>query len=101
MACSAPPAASTDAVLVQSIEMPADTPQVKGHDFDKGREFDAVMDSMYTTGYQATSFGQSINEVNRCAFFHKPTHFLPFIPHPWPMKIIPNPTHTLTSAVTI
>lgn len=82
------PACATDAVLVQSVEMPQDTPIVQGHDFSKGRDLDSLLSAMYTTGYQArapqvprpsirtrirteaarpqaTSFGQCINEVNR------------------------------------
>lgn len=42
-----------------------DTPPVKGWDFNKGRDLDGILESFYTTGFQATSFGQAVNEVNR------------------------------------
>ncbi len=42
-----------------------DAPIIRGHDFQKGRDLDSIMDSMLTTGFQATTFGQAINEVNR------------------------------------
>ena len=42
-----------------------ETPVIKGHDFNSGRDIDAIMASMYTTGFQATALGQAVNEVNR------------------------------------
>lgn len=31
----------------------------------QGRDLDGIMDAMLTTGYQATSFGQCIEQVNK------------------------------------
>lgn len=31
----------------------------------QGRDLDGILEAMYTTGYQATSFGQAMREVNR------------------------------------
>lgn len=59
------PAVATDAVLVKSVEMPADATRVRGYDFEGPLDFDALMQSMTSTGYQATSLGQAVNEVNR------------------------------------
>lgn len=55
---------AAEAVLVPTETVP-DTPIIRGHDFEKGRDLDSIMDSMLTTGFQATTFGQAINEVNR------------------------------------
>uniref|UniRef100_A0A7S0RT27 Deoxyhypusine synthase n=1 Tax=Chlamydomonas leiostraca TaxID=1034604 RepID=A0A7S0RT27_9CHLO len=52
------------AVLVPTETIP-DTPAIRGWDFNKGCDLDGIMQSFYTTGFQATTFGQAINEVNR------------------------------------
>jgi hypothetical protein len=52
------------AVLVITETIP-DTPVIRGHDFNSGRSLDQIMESMLTTGFQATTLGQAINEVNR------------------------------------
>jgi hypothetical protein len=56
--------ASFQAVLVPGNVIP-DTPIVKGYDFSKGRDLDGIMEAMLTTGFQATTFGEAIREVNR------------------------------------
>eukprot|EP00798_Chlamydomonas_sp_ICE-L_P021735 gene21735-28757_t len=53
-----------DVILIPTNVLP-DTKVIRGHDFDKGRDIDALMESMLTTGFQATSLGQAIHEVNR------------------------------------
>lgn len=52
------------AVLVPTATIP-DTAIIKGHDFDKGRDLDALMGAMLTSGFQATALGQAVEEVNR------------------------------------
>lgn len=46
-----------------------DGPIVRGHDFGRpdgrGRDLDAIMDAMMTTGFQATTLGQAVQELNR------------------------------------
>jgi hypothetical protein len=44
--------------------------KVKGFDFsirrpDGGVDFDALLGSYYTTGFQATSFGKAVEEINK------------------------------------
>ena len=53
------------AVLVKSEDLPAGTPQVRGYDFNKGVNFERLMESYYTTGFQATSIGKAIEEIDR------------------------------------
>jgi len=59
------PASIQAAVLVQSQTGPLDAPVVRGYDFSAGIDYPALLKSFFTTGYQATSFGQAINEIER------------------------------------
>ncbi|KAJ3013878.1 hypothetical protein HKX48_005484 [Thoreauomyces humboldtii] len=59
------PDSAVQAVLVQSVPMPADSIEVKGYDFNNGVDYKAIMASYLQTGYQATSIGQAILEINR------------------------------------
>lgn len=59
------PSSAVQAVLVQSTPMPSDSVKVKGYDFNNGIDFQAIMASYLRTGYQATSVGQAIEEINR------------------------------------
>ena len=49
-----------DAVLKKSVEMPKDAIQVKGYDFNQGVNYEELLKSFLTTGYQATHLGQAI-----------------------------------------
>mmetsp|Transcript_43493 Transcript_43493/g.102150 ORF Transcript_43493/g.102150 Transcript_43493/m.102150 type:complete len:374 (+) Transcript_43493:270-1391(+) len=60
---TAPPA--TDAVLVQSVDMPEGAIKVQGYDFNKGVDHNALLDSFYTSGFQATNFGLAVEEIQR------------------------------------
>ena len=59
------PALLQSAVLGESEEMPADSVAVRGYDFNRGADVDAVMQSFATTGFQATSFAQAVAEIQR------------------------------------
>ncbi|KAJ3150251.1 hypothetical protein HDU89_003340 [Geranomyces variabilis] len=61
----ATPLSAVQAVLVQSTPMPADSVRVEGYDFNNGIDYSALMASYLRTGYQATSIGQAIEEINR------------------------------------
>ena len=58
------------AVLVPTEKFP-ETPEIKGHDFNTGRDIDSIMQSMFTTGFQATALGQAVNEINRMVRPHE------------------------------
>ncbi|GBF92160.1 deoxyhypusine synthase [Raphidocelis subcapitata] len=58
-----PPAAQA-AVLVPTETIP-DAPVIKGYDFNAGRDLDGLMAAMLTSGFQATTLGQAVEEVNR------------------------------------
>ena len=53
------------AVLSESAEMPDGSVPVKGYDFNNGVDLNAVLESYVTSGFQATSFGQAVEEVRR------------------------------------
>lgn len=61
------PQVATDAVLVKSEVLDeADYPAVKGVDFNSPDvSLNMIMDSMMTTGFQATEVGRAIEEINR------------------------------------
>uniref|UniRef100_A0AC34QBM3 Deoxyhypusine synthase n=1 Tax=Panagrolaimus sp. JU765 TaxID=591449 RepID=A0AC34QBM3_9BILA len=49
-----------DAVLVKSEKMDDDTPKVRGYDFNEGIDYEKLLDSYLTTGFQATNLGLAI-----------------------------------------
>jgi deoxyhypusine synthase len=51
--------------MVKAEPLPEGTPIVQGFDFNKGLDYEALFASLKTTGFQATSFGQAVEEVNR------------------------------------
>ncbi|XP_029440985.1 deoxyhypusine synthase [Rhinatrema bivittatum] len=53
-----------DAVLRHSSSLPEGTPQVRGYDFNQGVDYNALLQSYYTSGFQATNFGKAIHEIN-------------------------------------
>ena len=58
------PDITKDAVLVQSVKLPEDTPKVKGYDFNEGINYEKLMQSYYSTGFQALHLGQAFEEIN-------------------------------------
>lgn len=49
-----------EAVLVKSEKLDDDTPKVHGYDFNNGIDYEKLMDSYLTTGFQATNLGLAI-----------------------------------------
>lgn len=60
---------ATEAVLMESQPVPQGTPIVRGYDFTPaaaaGVDYGALLASYRTTGFQATSLGQAMDEINR------------------------------------
>ncbi|KAK3851054.1 hypothetical protein Pcinc_042279 [Petrolisthes cinctipes] len=54
-----------EAVLVRSQEMPQGTPIVKGYDFNTGLDYHSLLQSFRYSGFQATSFGCAVEEINK------------------------------------
>ena len=59
------PSIAQEAVLVSSSEMPSNSVPVRGYDFNQGVDYAALLASYATRGYQATSLGLAIEEINR------------------------------------
>ncbi|KAG7243629.1 hypothetical protein INR49_011186 [Caranx melampygus] len=58
------PSVAMEAVLKPSCELPEDMPKIKGYDFNQGVNLQAVLRSYLTTGFQASSLGLAIQEIN-------------------------------------
>ncbi|XP_068085875.1 probable deoxyhypusine synthase [Anabrus simplex] len=59
------PEKAKNAVLVESMPLPAGTPTVKGYDWNKGVNYHALLETFRYSGFQATSFGLAVEEVKR------------------------------------
>mmetsp|Transcript_15536 Transcript_15536/g.18704 ORF Transcript_15536/g.18704 Transcript_15536/m.18704 type:complete len:364 (+) Transcript_15536:76-1167(+) len=58
------PDCAAEAVLVKSEKLPDETPTIEGYDFNKGVDHAALLDSLLNTGFQASSYGQAVQQVN-------------------------------------
>lgn len=56
--------AAKEAVLKPSCDLPEDIQKIKGYDFNQGVDLQAVLNSYITTGFQASSFGLAVQEIN-------------------------------------
>jgi deoxyhypusine synthase len=39
--------------------------EIKGYDLNKGIDYDKILKSYLTTGFQATNFGNAVKEINK------------------------------------
>lgn len=58
------PSLAIEAVLKPSCELPEDMPKIRGYDFNQGVDLQAVLKSYMTTGFQASSLGLAVQEIN-------------------------------------
>lgn len=56
---------AVDAVLAKSGALPVEPVPVVGYDFNGGVDYQKLLSSFRTTGFQATSFGRAVQEINR------------------------------------
>ncbi|XP_055702960.1 probable deoxyhypusine synthase [Phlebotomus papatasi] len=60
------PTIAQEAVLLESEELPRDTPTVKGYDWKaSGINYEEILKSYTHTGFQATNFGKAVDEINK------------------------------------
>ncbi|XP_035825738.1 deoxyhypusine synthase [Aplysia californica] len=59
------PKIAAEAVLAKSEPMPEGSEVVRGYDFNEGVNYHKLFESMVTTGFQATSVGRAIQEINK------------------------------------
>lgn len=64
MADHAPPSVAMEAVLKASCDLPENMLKIRGYDFNQGVDLHAVLKSYHSTGFQASSFGLAIQEIN-------------------------------------
>ena len=62
---SAIPSIAADAILLKSEEMPEGSIEVKGYDFNEGVDYKRMFDTYSKCGFQATSLGNAVTEINR------------------------------------
>lgn len=58
------PSVAMEAVLKPSCSLPEDMLKIKGYDFNQGVDYPALMKSYVTTGFQGSSLGLAIQEIN-------------------------------------
>ncbi len=58
------PSAAADAVLVKSVTMPEGTKEVSGYEYNDGIDFEKMLQSYITTGFQATNLGRAMEIIN-------------------------------------
>ncbi|XP_003705705.1 deoxyhypusine synthase [Megachile rotundata] len=54
-----------NAVLVHSSPVPAETPVVKGYDWNKGIDYHALFETYKYSGFQARNFGLAVEEIQK------------------------------------
>lgn len=59
------PKIAKEAVLQQSVNLPKDTPVVEGYDFNNGVNYHELLKSYKNSGFQATNFGNAVDEINK------------------------------------
>ncbi|XP_074654285.1 deoxyhypusine synthase-like [Tubulanus polymorphus] len=60
-----PPNLATEAVMVQSEQMPEGSETVYGYDFNKGLDYHKLLQTYKYSGFQATNFGLAVDEINK------------------------------------
>lgn len=59
------PSVAMEAVLKPSCDLPEDMLKIQGYDFNKGVDHRALLKSFLTTGFQASSMGLAIQQINQ------------------------------------
>lgn len=63
MSCE--PDLAKDAVLLTSEQVPEGTPIAKGYDWSQGINYDELLKSFASSGFQAANFGKAVEDINR------------------------------------
>lgn len=56
---------TVEALYTKSTENFDDKPVVAGYEFDQGLDYEKLMKSLTTTGFQATNFGLAVDQINQ------------------------------------
>ena len=65
------PQAAVEAVLVRSQGMPDGSQTVRGYDFNNGVDYHKLFRSFSRTGFQATSVGKAIEEIDKMVYLQR------------------------------
>lgn len=65
MAADKVPQMAADAILLPSSHLPEYSTEVRGYDWSQGVNYEGLLNSYATSGFQATSYGQGVQEINR------------------------------------
>lgn len=74
---SVEPQIAKDSVLLKSAKLPDATPMVEGYDWNNGIDYDRLFDSYKQCGFQATNFGNAIEEINKMVCYFNVISYLP------------------------
>lgn len=69
------PAGAADAVRTQTTADLSDRPVVTGYDFNGGIDYEKLLASYLTTGFQATNFALAVEQINQMV------SVIPFLRH--------------------
>ncbi|KAJ2021693.1 Deoxyhypusine synthase, partial [Coemansia sp. S610] len=58
------PSIASAAVFAASSQVPKGTELIRGYDFDNGVDYNALLNSYATTGFQAASFNRAVEIIN-------------------------------------
>lgn len=67
---------SSDAKAAAKLADEAKTKEVRGYDLNKGIDYEKILAGYMNTGFQATSFGMAVNEINRMVIDFRNLHIL-------------------------
>lgn len=73
------PKTTEDAVLVHSSTLPEYSVEVQGFDWSQGIDYEALLNSYATSGYQATNYGHSVTELNKMVLCYSNSIIFQFI----------------------
>lgn len=69
------PKIAVEAAFKSSINLPESTPKVEGYDFSRGIDCEAILQSLATTGFQASNYGRAVEHVNKMVWYHIPNAY--------------------------
>lgn len=58
------PESSEGEVPYGGVRIPLDSPVVRGYDWSNGINYEKLLESYFTSGFQATNFGMAVKELN-------------------------------------
>ncbi|VDK52898.1 unnamed protein product [Gongylonema pulchrum] len=57
-------ASAQSCVFKKSVPLPAGSIEIKGYDFNEGIDYDSLLNSYLSTGFQASHMAQAVQQIN-------------------------------------